>query len=99
MSDAPEAQFNDVFEKSDTVFFAVKPDGVMLHNHAAGAFVDLDKGEESLWKYCDGTMSLREAIDRAIQSWPQSATRSPEQDSLRGLAVQLVQGGFLRIRK
>ena len=99
MSDAPESQFDNVFEKSDTVFFAVKPDGVMLHNHAAGAFMDLDKGEEFLWKYCDGTISLSEAIDRALQTWPPSAARSAERDSLRDLAAQLVRGGFLRIRE
>jgi len=98
MSDTPENLFNSVFEKSDTVFFAVKPDGVMLHNHAAGSFMDLDKGEEVLWKYCDGTISLSQAIDQAIQSWPTSVADS-ERHSLTALAVQLVKGGFLRTRK
>jgi hypothetical protein len=86
------------FEKGDTVFFAVKPDGVMLHNYAVGEFVDLDKNEELLWKYCDGTMNLSEAIDRAIQDWPGPPTETRKKH-LHDLAERLLVGGFLRQRE
>lgn len=99
MFSAPELTIiNFVFEKCDKVFFAVKPDGVMLHNYETGTFMDLDKGEELLWKYCDGTMTLAEASDRAIEGWPGSVP-ARQRERLRDLAEQLIAGGFLHKRE
>jgi hypothetical protein len=86
-----------VFEKSDTIFFAVKPDGVMLHNYADSAFMDLDGHEELLWKYCDGTIPLTEALSLAAKG-KNGSPSSHNEEHLCNLAKRLVEGRFLRER-
>jgi hypothetical protein len=54
------------YEKSDTVLWAFKSNGIVLHNFSTSVFVELDGLEHVVWSYLDGSHTLNE-IERILE--------------------------------
>ena len=68
ISEADPVSSRICFEKSETVLWAPKPAGIVLHNFAERAFLDLDGFDYLVWSYLDGTRTLEEIAAAIVQS-------------------------------
>ena len=85
-----------LYEKGDTILWALTPEGIVLHNFANRKYVELKGPEHLVWSYLDGAHSL-EDIRARISIAPQAENGSEE--ALRKLIdstfEQLFEGGFI----
>lgn len=78
------------YEKSDTVLWALTPEGVLLHNFANQKYVELKGTEHLVWAYLDGAHNLDDVCARI-------ATISGKRNETPGDLRRLIQDTFERL--